>query len=351
MKLKIVVLMIVILLIPGTLLIPTIVTAAVDTAQVVIAKETRFVDQVTATGTIESLEEAQLYLDTTVVPDQVYVEVGDYVTEGQVIADVDVNKSKAVIAQNPFNSLGETEIEIPDELSETLSVFGALSGLSEEELIQAFSAAQGGSKNAQITQTLEIPAQLTAPMSGVIGDLTLQTGMPTQAGTAAVTIVDNSKLALRAEVGESQIQEVSHGDRCYITGSGFSGKHYTGTVTRIFPTAKKSSTNLNTESTVEILIEIDQPDQYLMAGFTAKAQIVTEIRENVLTVPYEAIGQDEDGKEYIFLYENGKAVQRYIETGEEMQSGVEVTAGLGLGDVVIQNNSSIRKNGQYVRIV
>ena len=47
MKLKIVVLMIVILLIPGTLLIPTIVTAAVDTAQVVIAKETRFVDQVT----------------------------------------------------------------------------------------------------------------------------------------------------------------------------------------------------------------------------------------------------------------------------------------------------------------
>ncbi|MBC8569586.1 efflux RND transporter periplasmic adaptor subunit [Zongyangia hominis] len=349
MRIKIVVLILVLALIPGSLCIPTIISASVDTAQATVITESKYVEQVTATGAIESLEDAQLYLDTAVVAEKVYVQVGDYVNKGQVIADVDVTKSKAVMAQNPLSGL-TGKIDIPDELSDTLSVFGVLSGLSEEELAQAFSSFQGSGED--LSAALEVPSQLTAPMSGVVGDLNLKEGAPTEAGQAAISVVDNTKLAVRATVSESQIQLVKHGDRAVITGSGFDGRRYTGTVTRIFPTAKKSAnSSLATESTVEVLIEIDNPDDSLMSGFTAKAQIVTDVREHVLTVPYEAVGQDEDNKEYVYLYERGRAYKRYIETGEEMQSGLEVTAGLGLGDVVIKDCSGIRKSGQYVRII
>lgn len=98
-------------------------------------------------------------------------------------------------------------------------------------------------------------------------------------------------------------------------------------------------------------IAIDDPDNDLKAGFTARAEIVTDTRRTMLTVPYEAVRQDENNVEFtVYLAEGSRAVRRNIQTGVELLEGVEVTEGLGPADVLLADASAAGKEGALVNL-
>ena len=83
---------------------------------------------------------------------------------------------------------------------------------------------------------------------------------------------------------------------------------------------------------VDALISIQSPDADLKPNFTATARIVTDSPQQVLLAPYEAVRQDENGQEYVYLYSKGSAIRRDITTGREYADGAEVLSGLREGD-------------------
>ena len=58
-------------------------------------------------------------------------------------------------------------------------------------------------------------------------------------------------------------------------------------------------------------------------------------RDGIITVPYEAIRQDEENQEYVYIYKDGKAYRRNIITGTELREETEVCTGLEVGECVI----------------
>ena len=151
-------------------------------------------------------------------------------------------------------------------------------------------------------------------------------------------------------VGESYISDVKVGDPAVITGTGFPGREYTGHVRKIAPVARKLTGGTAQETVVDVEIAIDDPDNDLKAGFTARAEIVTDTRRTMLTVPYEAVRQDENNVEYVYLAEGSRAVRRDIQTGVELLEGVEVTEGLGPADVLLADASAAGKEGALVTL-
>lgn len=152
-----------------------------------------------------------------------------------------------------------------------------------------------------------------------------------EASTGAVV---NDAMLVTVLVSESKISAVKEGQKAEITGDGFENKSYTAYVSSIGKTAKKVAVGSGKIVVVDVVLEIENPDDDLKSGFTAKVKLFTDNARNVTVLPYSAVMQDEVG-EYVYLYSNGKAIRAKVKTGGELADGYEVLSGVDAGDFVI----------------
>lgn len=133
-----------------------------------------------------------------------------------------------------------------------------------------------------------------APISGVISAVNIEAG-DTYNGTAIVTIDDISSFEVTAEIDEYDIGKIEKGQKVVIKTNATGEEELDGTVKIISP---KASTGGN-EVTYTVIISVDTPHDMLRMDMTAKLSIILESKENVLTVPYEAVQEDESGNFYV----------------------------------------------------
>ena len=151
---------------------------------------------------------------------------------------------------------------------------------------------------------------------------------------ASTGAVKTDAMLVTAVVSESKISSVREGQKAEITGDGFENKSYTAYVSSIGKSAKKVTVGSSKVVVVDVVLEIENPDDALKSGFTAKVRLFTDEAQNVIVVPYSAVLQD-DGGEYVYVYNDGKAVRRNIKTGRELENGFEAVSGLDAGSIVI----------------
>ena len=211
---------------------------------------------------------------------------------------------------------------------------------------------------------------VVAPMDGIVSKLSVEKGervVGTQqmTGTEMLRIADLNKMEVRVNVNENDIIRVNVGDTANIDVDAYSsqGKIFKGLVTSIANTAKdKASADAITEFEVRIRI-LNESYQDLVdggspfpfrPGMTASVDIVTERKENVLTVPLASvatrgamdaaepgkplatarIGKEED-KIIVFINEDGKAKMVEVKTGLSDFDNMEILEGLSEGQEVV----------------
>ncbi|MDD4610229.1 MAG: efflux RND transporter periplasmic adaptor subunit [Bacteroidaceae bacterium] len=312
--------------------------------------------RINASGTIEANKIKEIYLETPVIAKSVNVSVGDYVKKDQILATIDTQLTKSIVkesipSQELINLFSEDLHQAANltSLYSALqsSAFGANIGSLEDLVTSAYgTAAEPVTPNSYIY----IPETITAPMEGVVTCVEVKNDVLSRTAKPLVTISDTSSYMAMVTVGESYSSDIQIGDRAIITGTGFSDKSYEGHISKIYPVARKASGVAVPETVVDVEIAIDNPDESLKAGFTARAEIITNSRRNMLTIPYEAIQQDENNVEYVYIVQDSKAVRRDIKTGLELLEGVEVTDGLVENELLVSNASSI-KTGVRVRLL
>lgn len=148
----------------------------------------------------------------------------------------------------------------------------------------------------------------------------------------------NGTIEVVAYVSEKDISLVKKGQTAEITGDAFPGCIYNGTVSFICEYAENIKSGGKSGVAVKIKIGIDNPDEKLKAGYTAKAKLYTSDAKTIAIVPYEAVNQDDIG-EFVYVFENNSAKKRYITTGKELSNGIEISSGLIPGDKIITVDS------------
>ena len=133
-----------------------------------------------------------------------------------------------------------------------------------------------------------------APFSGVISAVNIEAG-DTYNGTAIVTIDDISSFEVTAQIDEYDIGKIEKGQKVVIKTNATGDKELDGTVKIVSP---KASGN-GSEVTYTVIISVDTPNEMLRMDMTAKLSIILESKENVLTVPYEAVQEDVSGNYYV----------------------------------------------------
>lgn len=295
----------------GVSYLPAAVEASVPAAVSISPTEVYYSESVNTSGTLCYIGQGDVTSALPLVLSEFEVEEGDHVEVGDVIARVDRKASETFIS-----SLGK--------VSQLAAATASLS-----------------------TAMSLIPEEITADRSGTVIS-TAGAGAAVESGTSIATIAGTDSLVLTSAVSELNIARIQPGQPVEFTLSAYPNDVFTGTVSKIAGSARSQYSGAVLETVVDVLISPDSTDPRLRSGLTADVRFQLSDPRKICVLPYNAIGQDEEG-EYVYLLENGAAVKHKIFTGAEFSDGTEVIKGATINDKVFLDPENISLS-KYVRI-
>lgn len=295
----------------GVSYLPAAVEASVPAAVSISPTEVYYSESVNTSGTLCYIGQGDVTSALPLVLSEFEVEEGDHVEVGDVIARVDRKASETFIS-----SLGK--------VSQLAAATASLS-----------------------TAMSLIPEEITADRSGTVIS-TARAGAAVESGTSIATIAGTDSLVLTSAVSELNIARIQPGQPVEFTLSAYPNDVFTGTVSKIAGSARSQYSGAVLETVVDVLISPDSTDPRLRSGLTADVRFQLSDPRKICVLPYNAIGQDEEG-EYVYLLEDGAAVKHKIFTGAEFSDGTEVIKGATINDKVFLDPEDISLS-KYVRI-
>lgn len=171
-----------------------------------------------------------------------------------------------------------------------------------------------------LQSTLE-DCTLTATMDGTITELNATVGSVCT-GTVA-TIQDVSDLTVEVTIPASSVGKLSTGMQCNITSDATGDAVIPGTLTRIDPVA-------NSEGSFGATVTVSGADSGLLIGISAQVEIVISEKDDIFTVPRDAVGTHDDGSTYVLRKTGGEGVDMTFEevtvtTGESNDYYIEIS--------------------------
>lgn len=189
-----------------------------------------------------------------------------------------------------------------------------------------------------------------APQDGTVKAIKYPTNEVIPSNSVIMSIISNNNLQIKLPISESKISGIKIGQKVSITGNGFSDKTFYGTVKKIADEATQTTTSLGKETTVDVIVQINDITDIIKPGYTTKCTITVSVDKNKIVVPYDDVLADDDGNEFVYVFSENKAYKKYVETGEEYESGVEILSGITTDSLLIDSPSDYRDGGMVVPV-
>jgi len=290
---------------------------------------------------------------------QTHVEIGDVVTQGQLLAEIDPSVYQTRVAANRAQienlkaQLAQTQAQLVldrsrEERSQQLLRTNATSKDAAEAATATVKITEGkiDSLKAQIQQTEATLkgdeanlgyTKIHAPMAGTIVDQIAFEGQTLNANQSApiiVRVADLDTMTVWAQVAEADVPRIKPGMAAYFTTLGMPDRRFEGKVAQVYPTPQI----VNDVVLYNVLIDVPNKERLLMTSMTAQVFFVLDYAENVPVVPMAALRPAPRGSDdaYIARVANGDEVEnRRVRIGLSNRQVAEVKEGLKVGEQVV----------------
>lgn len=279
-------------------------------------------DTVLATGILEATKMVSVGSQVSGQVKKMYVELGDQVKQGQLIAQIDsvrqendLKTAEASIknqqAQLAVKQANLAKVTAEYKRQQAMYAQDATSKAELESALASYQTAQADivALNAQIEQSKLTLAtsrenlgytRIIAPMDGTVVAIVTEEGQTVNANQSAPTIVKLAQLdtmTVKSEISEADVMKVEQGQTVYFTTLGNSEKKHYATLKQVEPAPKSinSETNNNSSSSTSTavyynaLFDVPNEDGKLRINMTAQVSIVLAEAKNVLTIPAAAL--------------------------------------------------------------
>jgi membrane fusion protein (multidrug efflux system) len=294
---------------------------------------------VTVAGTVEPIRTIGINSQIAGALIGVYVEEGDRVRAGQVLARIDSRELEAQLAA------ANAELEVARRAAERAR------GLHEQQIITSaeYERDEAAYRSALATRdqlrTRFGYATIRSPLAGVVLEKLAERGDIISGQARLFTIADMSVMVVRVPISELDVAGLDEGDQADVTFDALPGRAVRGTIRRIFPSAD----TLTRLVPVEIALS-GAAARDVRAGFLARVMLRLDPREGVLMVPAGALVENARGPA-VFVVSASRASVRQVQRGGTYQGSVEIVDGLTPGDTVVVAGSATLRDGTAVRIV
>ena len=356
------------------------------------AVDTRdLVATVVASGNVRARRKVDISSDISARVTQLLIDEGEDVDEGQILLRLDptryqaaVNRSQANLSQsraqvtqaraNFLRAERESErmasLRARDSLlvsrqdvenaQTDLDVQRSLLNASEFGVFQAEAALEEAQD--QLSKTI-----IRAPMAGRVTRLNVEQGETVIVGTMnnpgslVLTVSDLSVMEVVLEVDETDVPEIALGDSATVELDAFPDLELPGVVAEIGnsairPPSQAAGTGQTPTIDFEVVVTLSSPEVELRPDLSATAEVITETRNDQLSIPIIALtlrDEEQDGEgsaessdngatsaasdpvEGVFVVRDGQVTFTPVTVGIAGQEYFEVLSGLSLGDTVV----------------
>lgn len=164
---------------------------------------------------------------------------------------------------------------------------------------------------------------IRAPFDGEVYSLPVKQGAYVNAGDLVLEEADLSRILVRAYVDEPDIAKLSPGEKIEVTWDAMPGRTWTGEVSGI-PASVKLHGARNVGETTCI---VPNQDLKLLPNINVGVTVVTAEHDNALTIPREALRQD-DSAPYVYQVVNDTLRKQTVQTAISNLTSVEITGGI-----------------------
>jgi HlyD family secretion protein len=214
------------------------------------------------------------------------------------------------------------------------------SGAGEEDIVLAQAQVDQAEVTLRQAKLALDGAVIVAPFDGVVAALHADLNELIAPNMPVMSLIDAKEFHIDVRVDEADVGKIARGQDVEITLDAFREETLEGTIDYIAPTATMDAGIVS----YLVRIIIGPTDLTLRSGLTANASIITEVRENVLMVPNQAISIDpESGRKYVTKKTLTGVEKAEIVTGLTTDLYSEVLSGLGDGDSVAVSSLSYRE--------
>ena len=377
------------LLVAGGVIAATRGGTKIDPSKLAKVEKGDLAKSVVATGKVEPITKVEIKSKASGIVKKLYVDAGDRVKKGQLLAELDKEEIEARVAQahaqveaSEASAKGsEADLERAKVDAEGPDVpllkraYDRAQGMAKEGVVSA-SALDDAQKNYELAlnkqnvakaQLLVLRAKIgqaraqvaqdhanlkqleeqlgyttiTSPIDGIILSRDVEVGDAVSSilvlGSSATLIMtegDTSEVYVKGKVDESDIGKVYMAQPARIKVESFKDKTFNGKVTKISPMGVEK----DNVTTFEVRVSINNPGGELKAAMTANAEIILEEHKNVLQIPEGSILYDKDKKASVEIPdEKGKEGKRKLAVNIGISNGAktELLNGLKEGDQVV----------------
>jgi membrane fusion protein (multidrug efflux system) len=290
------------------------------------------------TAPIEAHQEAVVVAKVGGEVRQIYVEEGDPVKEGQILARLDGDRLRLELAQTEAN-LRKLERDYKRTLD--LSERGLVPKSTAENLKYDLEALRASYDKARLELSY---TEIRAPIPGVVSARNIKVGNTIGPNDPTFTVTDLDPLVAYVHVPEKEFRKIAPGQAAEVVVDALGGERFVGNIERISPTVDPQT------GTFKARVEVADQSRRLKPGMFARVNIVYERREAALQLPRTAI-LDADGQQSVYVVNDGKAEQRVIRTGLANAGWIEVLDGLEGDERVVTVGQAGLKTGTPVKIV
>ena len=203
--------------------------------------------------------------------------------------------------------------------------------------------------NQQRVQSMFAYAQITAPFAGVVTKRYADTGSMIQAGTASdtqsepvVRLSQNTLLRLVIPVPESVVPQIHLNSKVEVRVPVL-GKTYQGTVARFADQVDMATRTMHTE------VDVANPSLELVPGEYAEASIILNQERNALAIPIQGLSRAGENVTVLVVNKENKIEERPVRLGIETPDQAEILSGLAENDLVVVGNRSQLRSGMMVQ--
>jgi membrane fusion protein (multidrug efflux system) len=296
-----------------------------------------YVDRFTALGTANSNESIEVTARISSVVERIAFDEGQEVKAGDLLVELDNDEITAdlAVSQAALQKVA-SQFARREQLAETR----VISEAELEELAAEVAMAKAEVRAAEARLRNSV---IRAPFAGTVGLRRVSLGDLVGPEDVITTLDDTATIKLEFTVPETYLDAMRPGMPIGATTSVYPEKVFAGIVahidTRIDPVTRA----------VRVIAEMPNPERIIRPGMFLTIAVERD-RDSVLLVPEEAL-MPRQGRQYVYVVEDGKAVEREVALGVRAPGLAEIREGLDSGALVITEGAQKVRSGMPVNVI
>jgi RND family efflux transporter MFP subunit len=299
-------------------------------------------EPIIASGVLSSKSEMKLAFKTGGMIRRVYVQEGQSVKEGQLLAELDLSEIDAQVRQA---KLGLEKSERDLERVKKLYADEATTLTNVQDATTGFDVAKQSVQVAEFNQKL---SRIYAPVSGrILRKISEQGELITPFAPAFILGTGESAYIVNVGLADRDVVKVKIGDIANVYLDAYPNEAFQARITQIAQTVNPAT------GTFEAELQIQPNGRKLISGFVAKAEISTRKGVSTLAVPIESLVEAEGNKAFVFTYNatNQTVSKSSVTIGSIFGSNVAIISGISEGTEIVTKGANFLSDKAKVKVI